>query len=208
MNEELKERLSHIATGYDRKAFHAIIELIKKNRINDDDLLNNIENISRERFLNKVRFTRSVISGNILEIILTIAGVALAFSEINYAPYFSAMILMTSLHPLSHYLAGRFTGIKFTHYYLNGPARIEPTLRIDQVSYLKADGRKRALMHASGVIGTVAAPLFPAAVAMYRGAAGVASNLFIFFLLMIVFELLTSTKTGDLMKVKREFGYK
>ena len=85
--------------------------------------------------------------------------------------------------------------------------RVEPTLRIDHVSYLKAPGRKRALMHVSGVIGTMAAPLLCAGVAIYKGASDAALNLFIFFVLLIVFELLTSTKIGDLMKAKREYNY-
>jgi len=63
-------------------------------------------------------------------------------------------------------------------------------------------------MHVSGAIGTIAAPLFPAAVAMYKGALDVALNLFIFFIFLIIFELLTSTRTGDMMKVKREIGYR
>jgi hypothetical protein len=63
-------------------------------------------------------------------------------------------------------------------------------------------------MHASGVIGTLLAPLIVAHFAFYSGSVGVAQNLIYFFLLLIVFELLTSTKIGDLMKAKREYGYR
>src|SRR5659263_501251 len=122
--------------------------------------------------------------------------------------YLCALILMATLHPLSHYLTGRLAGIRFTHYYLNGPALIEPTLRINYFSYLKATGMKRALMHASGVFGTLCAPLVLALIALDKGAIGVAMNLMYFFLLLIVFELLTSMKLGDMMKAKREYGYR
>ncbi len=115
---------------------------------------------------------------------------------------------MTTLHPLSHYFTGSLCGIRFTHYYLNGPAKIEPTLRIDYSSYLKAPAKQRALMHLSGVIGTVAAPLIAALFAIYKGAYGAVFNLGIIFLLLIIFELLTSMKIGDLMKAKREYGYR
>ncbi|HMB45274.1 MAG TPA: hypothetical protein VKL21_05585, partial [Candidatus Methanoperedens sp.] len=64
------------------------------------------------------------------------------------------------------------------------------------------------LMHASGVIGTLSAPLIVALIALDKGASGIAQNLFYLFLLLIVFELLTSTKIGDLMKAKREYGYR
>ncbi|MBU4491683.1 MAG: hypothetical protein KKD69_04385 [Euryarchaeota archaeon] len=60
---------------------------------------------------------------------------------------------MTTLHPLSHYIIGSLLGIRFTHYYLNGPAKIEPTLKV-------------------------------------------------------VFELLTSTKIGDLMRARREYKFR
>ncbi len=41
-----------------------------------------------------------------------------------------------------------------------------------------------------------------------KGANGIAVNLFDFFLLLIVFELLTSTKIGDLMRARREYRYR
>ncbi|MCZ7372213.1 MAG: hypothetical protein O8C60_00910 [Candidatus Methanoperedens sp.] len=85
---------------------------------------------------------------------------------------------------------------------------IEPTLRIDHFLYLKASGKKRALMHVSGVIGTLAGPIISALIALMKGASAAAFNLCILFLLLIVFELLTSTRIGDLMKAKREYGYR
>ena len=159
MHEELKERLKLIEIDYNGKAFRDIINQVKKDKVNDDELLGLIEKTSRKRFNDKVSFTMNVTLGNLLETIITIAAVILAFhTNSNWMLYFSALILMTTLHPLSHYITGAFFGIRFTHYYLNGPARIEPTLRIDQISYLKASGGKRALMHVTGVIGTLAAP--------------------------------------------------
>ncbi len=205
--EELKERLAQLETSYNGNDFWAIVALVKKDKINDDALLEQIENISQKRFREKVHFTLSVPAGNLLESVITIAAIYLAFQiRTDWMLYFSALILMTTLHPLSHYATGNLFGIRFTHYYLNGPARIEPTLRIDYASYLKASGKKRALMHASGVIGTVAAPLIVAVIAVSEGAA--AGNLLILFLLLVVFELLTSTKTGDLMRAKREYVYR
>jgi len=209
MHEELKERLKQIDIDYNGKAFRDIINQVKKDKVNDDELLELIEKTSRKRFGEKVSFTMNVTLGNLLETIITIAAVILAFqTNSNWMLYFSALILMATLHPLSHYITGAFFGIRFTHYYLNGPARIEPTLRIDQTSYLKASGGKRALMHVTGVIGTLAAPLIAALIALDKGAVGASWNLFFFFLLLIIFELLTSTKIGDLMKAKREYGYR
>ncbi len=209
MHEKIKDELVRLENNYSQAAFLDIVKRIKKEKINDDELLEKIETISRKRFKERVSFTLGVTSGNLLEGALTIAAIALVFWVNSFwIFYVIALVLMTTLHPLSHFLIGRLVGIRFTHYYLNGPARIEPTLRIDNFSYLKISGKKRALMHVSGVVGTVAAPLFVCAIAIYKGANDAAMNLFIIFLLLIVFELLTSTKIGDLMKAKREYGFK
>ena len=209
MHDELKERLKKLENNYNGKEFLSIVNKVKKDRINDDELLTRIENISRKKFGEKVSITLGLFVGNLLEMFATIATIVLAFQvHTEWIPFISTLILMTTLHPLSHYLTGRIFGIRFTHYYLNGPARIEPTLRINYFSYLKASGIKRALMHASGVIGTLSAPLIVALIALDKGAFGTAQNLFYLFLLLMVFELLTSTKIGDLMKAKREYGYR
>lgn len=208
MHEELREQLRQIEINYNGRDFWALLQQVKKDRINDDDLLEQIENVSVKRFREKVPFTLSAASGNALAIIATVAAVVLAFQKGGWMLYISALILMTSLHPLSHYLTGSVLGIRFTHYYLDGPARIEPTLRINYSSYLKVSPERRALMHASGVVGTVAAPLIVALMALNKGAGDAAFNLFVLFLLLVVFELLTSTKTGDLMRARREYGYR
>lgn len=206
MHEELKEELGQINSNRD---FKTLLHRVKKDRINDDDLLEQIENVSVKRFRENVSFTLSIAFGNLLATIATIAAIIMALRiSSEWMLYLSALVLMTSLHPLSHFLTGSLLGIKFTHYYLDGPARFEPTLRINYSSYLKASPRRRALMHASGVVGTVAAPLIVALMALNKGAGDAAFNLFILFLLLVVFELLTSTKTGDLMRAKREYGYR
>jgi len=208
MHEELKRSILALPKNYDGKTFRNIIDQVKKNKINDDELLKLIEAISQKRFAEKVAFSLDVPVGNLLELIATIAAIVLALQiSSNLMLYISALVLMTTLHPLAHFITGALFGIRFTHYYLNGPAKIEPTLRIDYFSYLKASGQKRALMHVSGVIGTVVAPLIAAIIALNKGASGAVMNLLILFLLLIVFELLTSTKIGDLMKAKREYGY-
>lgn len=207
-HEELKDKLNSIKTDYSVKVFKGIIESIKREKINDDRMLEDIEELSRKRFNERVRFTINVPLGNLLEGAATITVLIMVFMiDSDWILYISALALMTTLHPLAHYLTGAFFGIRFTHYYLNGPAKIEPTLRIDHISYLKSSGKKRALMHLSGVIGTVAAPLVAALVAVYKGAHGAAFNLFVMYLLLIIFELLTSMKIGDLMKAKRELEY-
>jgi len=209
MHDELKAELKNIETSYNGKNFLAIVNKVKKDKILDDELLGLIEKTSRKRFGEKVSFTINVTLGNLLDTIITIAAIILAFQATsNSMLYASALILMAALHPLSHYITGALSGIRFTHYYLNGPARVEPTLRIDYSSYLKVHAKGRALMHLSGVIGTLAAPVIVALIAVYKGESAASVNLFYLFILLIIFELLTSTKIGDLMKAKREYNYR
>ncbi len=209
MYEELKERLRQLGKDYNGKEFWSIVDQVKRDRIKDDELLGLIAGISQKRFKEKVSFTLSVPFGNLLELALTIAAIVLAFLlNSDWMLYISALVLLTTLHPLSHYLTGMLLGIKFMRYYLNGPAKFEPTLKIDYFSYLKASAKARALMHASGVIGTLIGPLVAAAIALSKGASTAAYYLFVLFLVGIVFELLTSTKIGDLMRAKREYGYR
>ncbi len=208
VNEELQNKINALKSNYSGKVFREIVDSIKKERINDKEMLENLEEISKKRFKERVRFTLSVPIGNLLEGAITIAVLIMVFLiDSEWMLYISVPVLMTTLHPLSHYITGALHGIRFTHYYLNGPARIEPTLRIDYNSYLKAPGKSRALMHLSGVIGTICAPLVAALAAIYKGVYGAVFYLFIIFLLLIIFELLTSMKIGDLMKAKREFEY-
>ena len=209
MHEDLKERLKHLENGYNGKEFWAIVNQVKKDNINDDELLSRIAAINQEKFRDNVSLRLNIPAGNLLEFAVTIAAVFLALRvSSDWMLYLSALVLMTTLHPLSHYMAGSLLGIRFTHYYLNGPARIEPTLKIDYFSYLKAQGRRRALMHVSGVLGTVAAPLVVALIALDKGASDAAMKLVYLFILLVVFELVTSTKIGDLMRTRREYAFK
>ncbi len=209
IHDEIKNKTDTLKTNYSVKLFREVVENIKREKINDDIMLQDLEDISRKRFSEKVRFTLSVPLGNMLEGAAAIAVLVMVFLiNSDWMLYITALALMTTLHPLAHYLTGALSGIRFTHYYLNGPAKVEPTLRIDHISYLKASGKQRALMHLSGVLGTVAAPLIAALIAVNKGAHVAAFNLAIMFLLLVIFELLTSMKIGDLMKAKREYGYR
>ncbi|MCZ7380881.1 MAG: hypothetical protein O8C64_04820, partial [Candidatus Methanoperedens sp.] len=73
MNDELKERLKQIEIDYNGKAFRDIVNQVKKDKTNDDELLKQIENISQKRFRGNVAFTVGVPAGNILEGVITIA---------------------------------------------------------------------------------------------------------------------------------------
>jgi hypothetical protein len=126
----------------------------------------------------------------------TVAGIALVVS---------AGILSVSVHDLGHWMAGRAVGIRFVCYFLDGPFLIQPGLKTDYATYLRATPSARALMHASGALASKVAPFV--SVAFYP-----ASNAPLWALLVtlaigavqIVTDIVWSTKKSDWKKVARE----
>jgi hypothetical protein len=120
--------------------------------------------------------------------------------------------LATTLHDPAHWAVGRIGGIGFTHYYLDGPTRIQPGLKIDYEPYLRASPGARAWMHAAGAIASKVAPFAVfAAVYLPHRAAGYdvlpAWSLWAilgFGVIQVITDVLHSTTHSDWKKVRRE----
>ncbi|MCS4541738.1 MAG: hypothetical protein HY929_05385 [Euryarchaeota archaeon] len=159
--------------------------------------------------------------GHFLEILGTIFGLWLIALSINYpnefipnnfirgtALFIAAFILGTTLHPLSHYIMGRLVGIHFTFYFLNGPLKIQPTLKTDYASYLRVSPSSRIAMHASGTIVTKIMPLIVVIIAMSVSAPMWSIILIgILFLVQIITDIVFGQKLGDWSRVLRERHY-
>ncbi|MGH2724161.1 MAG: hypothetical protein ACRDI0_07820 [Actinomycetota bacterium] len=120
--------------------------------------------------------------------------------------------LSVTTHDLAHWAAGRMAGIRFVGYFLDGPFRIQPGLKTDYATYLRAPPRSRAGMHAAGAVASKVAPfaVFGAVYLPHR-AAGFAlfPSWALWAILGVgVVEILTdvvwSTKRSDWRKVRRE----
>ncbi|HWC31783.1 MAG TPA: hypothetical protein VG709_01485 [Actinomycetota bacterium] len=120
--------------------------------------------------------------------------------------------LSVTTHDLAHWVVGRLAGIRFIAYFLDGPTRIQPGLKTDYETYLKASPGSRAAMHAAGAIASKIAP-FAVFVAVYlphrASGYGLLPAWSVWTILAIgVVQLLTdilwSTKTSDWKKVRRE----
>jgi hypothetical protein len=120
--------------------------------------------------------------------------------------------LAGSVHDLAHWLVGRLAGIRFTRYYFDGPLLIQPGLKIDYASYLRADPGGRVAMHAAGAVASKIAPF-----AVFAGVylPHVDRNFELFpewslwaILIIGVGQILTdivwSTRKSDWRKVRRE----
>lgn len=66
--------------------------------------------------------------------------------------------LSVTVHDLAHWLWGRVAGIEFSSYFLDGPFRVQPGIKTEYASYLRADPRARARMHAAGAVASKVAP--------------------------------------------------
>jgi len=120
--------------------------------------------------------------------------------------------LSVTAHDLAHWLVGRLVGIRFIAYFLDGPFRIQPGIKVDYASYLRTSPGRRAAMHAAGAVASKIAP-FAVFVAVYlpHRVAGYdllpAWSLWAILglgLVQIVTDLAWSRTRSDWKKVRRE----
>ena len=163
----------------------------------------------------KVWFKVSIWLGHATEIIGMLLGIALIWlgfahpGELTRSVglILASVILSASVHPLAHYAVGRLYGINFLYYFPDGPAKIEPTLKIDYASYLRAHPRRRAAMHLAGPVATVFAALACLTVGLTADIAQWAKiSLLLYFLFMLATDVFLSPKAGDIKRVKRELN--
>jgi hypothetical protein len=124
----------------------------------------------------------------------------------------AAVGLAVTLHGPAHWAVGRLGGMRFDCYFLDGPFRIQPGIKVDYASYLRVSPRARAWMHAAGALASKIAPfaVFAGAYLPHRaadydlfppwamwGALG-------FGVIQIVTDVWWSTKKSDWKKVRRE----
>ena len=163
-----------------------------------------------------VRRRAPVWLGNLVMAVQAAAGaVAVVFalrtstSEVasGLALIVAAGLWAVSLHCPTHWIVGRLGRIRFTDYFLGGPPPPRPGLKIDYASYLRADPKARAWMHAAGALATKVAPFialafWPASVAPWWSAAA----LILLGLLQITTDVLFSVHSGDWKKFRREMA--
>ncbi len=160
-----------------------------------------------------------LLAGSALLVAFVPVAVALAGDASEPEPVLPGLMVLAAglglavtLHDPAHWAVGRLTGIRFTWYFFDGPVRIQPGIKVDYASYLRASPGGRAWMHASGAIASKVAPLavFAAAYLPHRSAGydlfpgwamwGVLG----FGILQIVTDLTYSRKRSDWKKVGRE----
>lgn len=117
-----------------------------------------IGRIDQAIFRARARVTVPLKLGHLIELAITLFFIFILYRLILSGVYpgvaliAGTFVIMATIHPLAHYIVGRIFGIKFTFYFPDGPALIEPTIKTDYASYLKAPPKNRAIMHAAGAM--------------------------------------------------------
>lgn len=117
-------------------------------------------------------------------------------------------VLVGASHAPAHLVVGWLLGIRFEYWFVASVARPQPGVKLDYASYLRSTPRRRAWMHASGalvtklvpflLIGAAVAADLPAWVAWALAGGG---------LLMVMFDVVWSTKSSDWKRFRREMEY-
>ncbi|MGH2661778.1 MAG: hypothetical protein ACRDH8_03010 [Actinomycetota bacterium] len=160
-----------------------------------------------------------LLSGSAVLVAMVPVAVAVARDSATPEPFLAGALALVAggglgaaLHDLGHWLVGRLGGIRFTSFFLDGPLRVQPGIKIDYATYLRASPGARAWMHASGALVTKVAP-FAVFIAVYLPHRAAGYDLFppwsLWGILGIgVVQLITdvafSRKHSDWKKVRRE----
>jgi hypothetical protein len=209
-----------------RLGFWRLVREVKRDRVLARHWAEEVGRIDRVAFERWVRPRFPVWLGN--AVLLVASAVLVAFVPVAVAlardaapsePILPGLMLLVAagglsgaLHDLAHWAVGRLVGIRFTSYFLDGPLRIQPGIKVDYASYLRASPTARAWMHAAGALASKIAPfaVFSAAYLPHRSA-----NYDLFppwamwgVLAIGVFQIFTdltfSRKKSDWKKVGRE----
>jgi hypothetical protein len=156
--------------------FWKIVSQVKQDTFLIDEFADQIGRIDGIAFGNK--HTMSLRTGNLLNAALTfLALIFLYLGAIGPKNYPHGALLLTSAilfsvapHSLTHFLVGKVVGIDFLYYFLNGAAKVEPTLKTDYASYLRASPQARAVMHVSAAAISTLLPLTVLGVAIIYNA--------------------------------------
>ncbi|HEX5417133.1 MAG TPA: hypothetical protein VFZ25_15825 [Chloroflexota bacterium] len=177
-----------------------------------EQFADSIGEIDRAVFLRRVQPVFPVPLGAALLATGTALGIGLTALSFDVSPKWRGLTLLAgvgallgSTHGLTHFLVGKLQGMSFVGWYLNGPIKVEPTLKIDQASYLKTPPEQRAWMHASGALVTKLIPFFGLAVGSAVRAPGWAKALLgILGVVQLITDAFVSTKIGDWSRFQRE----
>jgi hypothetical protein len=229
--EEYQEAFDHIEqeveggrTDLAELGFWRLVRGVKVEPRLAEHWADQIGRIDQRAFRERIRFRVPVWVGNALllvgsAVLIAAIPLSLALAQDDHESMGAGILavvaaggLAGSLHDLAHWMVGRFVGIRFTAYFLDGPLRIQPGLKIDYASYLRASPGARVWMHAAGAVASKVAP-FAVFAAVYLPHRAAGYDLYpswslwailAFGVLQLFTDVSFSRRKSDWKKVRRE----
>jgi hypothetical protein len=173
---------------------------------------NRLGAIDRQSFQRRVKLRLPLVSGILALAAGALIGSVLAVAAASAPPRHKGVLLLAATgllaattHDLAHFLVGESLGIRFIGLYFAPPVPVEPGLKPDYASYLRASPLKRALMHAAGAVVTKIVPFTMLGVARAERAPGWATNaLGMMGATFLWIDLLLSTRHSDWKRFRRQ----
>jgi hypothetical protein len=211
-------------TDLSKLGFWALVRKVKLEPVLSRHWSEEVGRIDRLAFESRVRPRFPVAVGNTVLVAGAVISIGLAWLGLELAEnepssYLAGLMVLAAgvglsgaLHDLGHWLVGSLGRMRFLAYYLDGPLRIQPGLKVDYATYLRASASSRAAMHAAGAIASKIAPfaVFAWVYVVHRRAGSELLpewslwGLLGLGLLQILTDVVWSTRRSDWKKVRRE----
>lgn len=183
-----------------------IVKEIKSSKELTEEFADQVGEIDQRAFLRKVRLRISANLG--IAILLLWAALSIIPLLLPSSPaikgmrlIFAGIFLTTLLHGPSHFVVGRLLGIRFTYFFLNGPMKIEPTLKTEYATYLRVPSRQRVLFHlCAPVMTSYVVPAIMLLLGVYLGVPRLARYILLGILLMSMTSELTPIVLTEYLK--------
>jgi hypothetical protein len=205
--EAISERRPVGPTG-----FWSAVNAVKKDPALVEQFADRVGRIDRAAFKEWAMIVIPIWLGTVVAVGMTLIGIVLVGWAYRLDGWAAAIVLLlgfgvvlVSTHGLAHLFVGVGLGLRFTHWFVASWTAPQPGVKLDYATYLRADPRDRAWMHAAGAVVTKILPFafIPAALA-----AGV--PVWVVWLLaliglgQLVTDFVWSTKASDWKKFRRE----
>ena len=202
------------AAGLGGSGFWKAVAAVKRDPALVQEFAGRIASVDREAFERWALLAVPVRVGTAIAVIGAAVGLALAALAYYTSDPWNGLlllagmgVLLVSTHGLAHLAVGRLAGIRFTHWFVGSVKHIQPGVKTDYATYLAADAKRRAWMHASGAIVSKIVPfaLIPAGL-VAEVPAWTTIMLAITGVVSIITDVLWSTKVSDWKKFRREMA--
>lgn len=199
----------------DMRPFWRVVAAVKRDQTLADAFADRIAVVDRTAFERWALLTVPIWSGTALMVLGTVLGLFMVLLSYYVTEPGNGVFLLVgtgitwiTTHGLAHVAVGALGGMRFTHWFIGRLIQPQPGVKVDYATYLRADAKARARMHAAGAVMTKIVPFAALGPALVIGVQPwVTALLVLGGVGSIVTDVLWSTKTSDWKKYLREMRY-